>query len=290
MSFWRSYVTAVPDARNRRISVFLGGLLLMLGNLPIARVTYLNFGAVPLVYVLGFMITAGALVSVWAVFTKSDLPLWKTTAAEVILMLPVYWIIPVNQGMLMDAGLLKQPFMGLKLVMVVLAMVVPGPYLMQLVLVVSFAIEGAIVWYVLEMDAVPGMAGSGEPGFSVVFVFAIVVLILGRWRHDMLQRELEGAQARGRVLSAVARLFLRVREQSNTPLQNLRLVQKLMESGKASQADMHESMGRSLTKLEELNRTLDRYDHLVDWSGDPLEKDAAAEALLAGEAGPAKKP
>lgn len=283
LSRWRAIWLAAPDAQHRRNSLLLGGFLLAVANAFIARVAQRQLGAGSVYYAILSIAIMGALLTVWSLLRRREFPVWLGATLEVLMLAPVYWIVPNYQRQLMEAGLLTTPFAGLKLVTVVLAVVVPGNYMLQLALFGSFVAEAVVVWFVLGMGDLPALTGAGEPGMSLVFVFVVGVLLVFRWRFDLLARDLHQTQARARVLTAVAHMFLKVREQSNTPLQNLRLVQQLLVSGKADTADLQESMARSLTRLEDMNKSLDRYDHLVDWSGDPLELDAEAEKLLQAE-------
>jgi hypothetical protein len=165
------------------------------------------------------------------------------------------------------------PFLGMKLIILTLAVTNPGPYWLNLLLLGGFAVESMILWLTLHIGALPASAVAGEPWFTAMFFVISAGLILFRWQNDILEKQLIAAELRSKILSRVAHLFLQVRDQANTPLQQLILAVELLDRGASTPQEQSEGMRRALHRLTELNQSFSKYNELIRWDSGELDPD-----------------
>jgi hypothetical protein len=192
---------------------------------------------------------------------------------------PLYAAVWIRHAELGELDLLWSPLQGLRIVVLGLGVIVPGPYWLNLLLIMGFAVEAAVIWQVFGLARNPNIPTANEPIFTVLFFVVAVGLLAFRWQHEQMARRLIVVELRARVLSTIARVFLRVRDQANTPLQNLKLGLALLEMRGHGSEDTTERMRRAIDRITELNGEFSRYESAVEWSGEELQEDAVERWL-----------
>jgi hypothetical protein len=84
-------------------------------------------------------------------------------------------------------------------------------------------------------------------------------------RTHTIELKLREARAEAEALERLARLFLAVRDATNTPLQTLELCLTLLERRHPESAPTTETMERAVRRLRSLTQRLGSVDPLVVW-------------------------
>lgn len=262
-----------------RGTMVAAGLLAGAATLVFTASAYSAFGDGALTR-LAFAHSLAAFVVAAVAMLLPRLTLPFVLASEVILVGPYFAEVWLRHVALVQSQLMFAPFQGLKLVMLALAVVVPAPVWVHLVWLAGFGALAAGIWWAFDLAALPPQLLIAEPWFTVMFWVASVGLLLIRWRSESLARRLLASEAQSHAFSGVARLFLRMRDETNTPLQNIRLGVELLARRHPEDAEIIGRIDAALARLEKTRTALGRYDHLVQWNGTELNADAELEALL----------
>jgi hypothetical protein len=160
------------------------------------------------------------------------------------------WISEVNHPYL--------PFLGHKLLMVVLGLAMATRFKLGMVLIVATAINALALFFVLGLGARTDIVSYTEPAITILYMFiGLVSLQMNEQRHiasiQLLRREAESSAMHRR-----ARLLLALRDRLNSPLQTLVLrasgiAVELSESGSKqveAAIDHLIKVSRDLSELE----------------------------------------
>lgn len=114
-----------------------------------------------------------------------------------------------------------------------------------------------------------------EPWSTLVVACLAAVALHFRLKGLELERSMARLKAERRALNDLARIFLGLRDLTNTPLQTIELSTRLLESGKLSGMEGSAYIRRSLVHLRELSEILALHEHDVDWSHTESSFDAS---------------
>lgn len=170
-------------------------------------------------------------------------------------MLPMFW---VSQTVAIDRGLIWQPFVGRKLMLLGLAVLTPYSRVVALGLLAAFMVESAAVWAHLDRAQATLATAAGEPWVTLIFFFAALMIVVQRWYRDRVERELLEARGDAETLRQLIQVSVAVRDQVNTPLQTLEMSVALLKKRHPEELSALERMERALRKLVELSRSFDR--------------------------------
>lgn len=266
-----------PHARG---SMFAAALLIAFSVASFGWSSYKVYGvSAPVWVTLAHVIVA--LLVAWAALRMGRLTLPRVVVSELLLITPMYYEVWSRHAWLMELGTQFTPFQGLKLIVIGLAVVVPAPVWLHMIWLAGFGVLSAVVWYRIELAGLPTAYLADEPWFTVMFFVTGLGLLVYRWHSQNLAHKLMAAEARSRAIAGVARLFLRMRDETNTPLQNLRLGLELGAQRHPEETDLLGKMRAALDRIEASRGVLSRYDHLISWDGSELRADPEFEALLA---------
>ena len=188
-----------------------------------------------------------------------------------ILVAPVYAVIWFNHVALANSHVLWAPFSGLKAALLALAVIVPGYVWVNLLLMAGLAVEAIFLWYTLHLGSLPFVVSTYEPWFTILLFVVCAWLPLYRRSIQSLQRQLAVAEARAETLAQVAQLFLGIRDESNTPLQNLIAGYEILDRRHPEEKEVLAGINRATTRLRELSQRLRSYDEFLEW---PQQKSA----------------
>src|SRR5262249_35740825 len=127
---------------------------------------------------------------------------------------------------------------------------------------------------------------AGEPFGTLAFGVIAIALYVHRTRSADLQRRTVKAESDSGAMQQIAQMALAVRDLANTPLQTLeRELDAMQQDGGRSNPEAIERMGRSLSRLRELNQLLKPYEAMLEQRGgaEPL---ASLEMLRRGRGEP----
>jgi hypothetical protein len=255
------------DQKRLRRTLMLAALLVAVTQ-TIFAASALAFGRSPMFW----MPAAHALLCMGGVVA---LTFWTPKTSRMIslfsvsLIAPAFLVIWFRHSELAAMDVTWSPFQGIKLLMIGLAFIVPGPYWLNFMLMTAFLIQAFLLWWVLDLGALATAATANEPWFTLMFYVVAAGLLTYRWRHEALERRFWNTEIRSRMLTDIAHMFLRVRDQANTPLQNLQLGLALLKA-KGESPEITAPMERAVSRLTELSQEFSKYEDAIDWSGDEL--------------------
>ena len=87
-----------------------------------------------------------------------------------------------------------------------------------------------------------------------------------RLRSIALERKVAQMSAERKALNDVARIFLGMRDLTNSPLQAVEITSKLLASGHLTQQEASEHLEKSMIRLREVSELLTVYERNIDWN------------------------
>ncbi len=164
------------------------------------------------------------------------------------------------------AGDRFEAFGAYKLVPMAVAVVNPSPKWLGYTLMGACAIFPFVLYFAVLSPDLRKAISVQEPWYSLVFVVVAFLIFRHRIKTQKLEIALARMQANQHSLSNLARIFLGLRDLTNTPLQSFELTTHLLETGNISAREGADHLHRSLTQLRELSQILNSYEKDVDWS------------------------
>lgn len=192
--------------------------------------------------------------------------------------LPFLPLFALAEHAMAGSGLIWVPMTGHRLVMLVMGVLAPTGLWLGGGLIVSFALEAVVLWYALGLGHHPGVRSPWEPWVTLIYGGVALALLAYRVRTFHIELKLREARAEAEALERLARLFLAVRDATNTPLQTLELGLALLRKRGPELASSLAPMERSMERLRSLAQRLSIADPLVVWREGDESFDA--EAML----------
>ncbi len=225
--------------------VFQGALLL-----PVLRVLHLGWALL----LLGLLLVRRSHLSIrWleSCFTAAVLPF-----------LPIF---ALAEHAMTTAGLVWVPMTGHRLVMLAISVLAPTSPWLGGGLICAFGLEAVVLWYGLGLGAHPGVQSPWEPWGTLIYGVVALGMLGYRVRNHAIELKLREARAEAEALERLARLFLAVRDATNTPLQTLELCLTLLERRHPESAPTTATMERAVRRVRSLTQRLGSVDPLVVW-------------------------
>lgn len=172
------------------------------------------------------------------------------------------------------------PFPVYQIGFIVLAILVPGSYLLNLILILFYMAEVLVIWFVLDLGHRPNIIHEGEP-FQVLMSGIICIMILFfRYRNELAVKTLATEITANEFTSKLAKVFLSLRDKSNTPMQTLVLQTELIKRKGLLDKETLKPITNSMQTLIEINKRLSSLESAVDWGPNHLLTDAEIEQWL----------
>jgi len=136
------------------------------------------------------------------------------------------------------------------------------------ILLFGFGMEALILWHYLDIPNRPN-AVLGHQAYNLLVAFFVSwALLVYRTRDRNYIRHLSARRARLEVAEGIAKVFLSLRDLSNTPLQTLTagisVMKAEVDSGSKNE-QVVEVMDRALVRITSMNQVLGRLESLISW-------------------------
>ena len=197
-----------------------------------------------------------ALATAVALARRRAPPVALSVAAFVALALPLIPIFWWAESAVAEAGLLWEPLIGFKLLLVGVALLTPHSIALAAGLIVIFAVEAFLVYRFVDMGAHPLALTAGEPWVTLVYCLIAAALLVYRRQTRVMGERLIEARAEAEVLHRLAETSLAVRDLVNTPLQSLELAVGALEARHPEERPTLARMRRAIARLSELGHVL----------------------------------
>jgi len=190
---------------------------------------------------------------------------------------PVFWIAEMH---LAGRGESWIPFVGFKLLIMGIALLAPPMVWMGFALMGTLMLEAALLW--LRFDPHTRQLALGwEPWVTFIYTAISAGLLAYRARSLRIERQFFQARAETESLERLARLFLAVRDQANTPLQSIEIASAVLEERFPEAGEDVERIRRAVARLRDLTRMLSGFEGLMTWvrGDESLDAHALLERL-----------
>ncbi|MFY0572073.1 hypothetical protein ACN28E_50725 [Archangium lansingense] len=183
-------------------------------------------------------------------------------AAVVLPFLPLF---AAAEYSMTGSGLIWIPMTGHRLVMLAIGVLAPTGLWLGGGLIASFALEAVVLWYVLGLGSHPGVRSPWEPWGTLIYGGVALAMLAYRVRSHSIELKLREVRAEAAALERLARLFLAVRDATNTPLQTLELSIALLRRRNPETEPTTAAMERAVERLRSLAQRLGSVDPLLVW-------------------------
>lgn len=180
--------------------------------------------------------------------------------------LPFLPIFALAEHAMAHSGLVWVPMHGHQLVMLALGVLAPIGLWLGGGLIAAFALEAVVLWFTLGLGGEhSGVHAPWEPWVTLVYGAVALTMLAYRVRSYAIELRLREARAETEALERLARLFLVVRDATNTPLQTLELGLALLRKRAPEHASTLTAMERAVERLRALSQRLGIADPLLVW-------------------------
>lgn len=206
---------------------------------------------------------------------------WYNSFFLCLMLLPAMVMGWYNQIAMINSPLIWKPFPNYQAVFLILSLLVPASYLLNFILLLLAMAEVLLIWFVLDISAYPNIVHSGEP-YSILTLGIVSILILfSRYRDEKAIRALTAEKTAIEFTNKLARMFLSIRDKSNSPIQTLMLHSELLKRKGIVDEKTLRPMNKAVSTLIDINKRLSSLESAVDWEPKHLLTDGEIEEWLA---------
>jgi hypothetical protein len=180
-----------------------------------------------------------------------------------------------HQWQVLAVGRPYAPFLGHKLLLLVLPIAAASRLRLSLVLIVLTALNAVVLYFALHIGAHKDIVPLAEPWVTLGFGLTAVAVALADEQRRVASLEILRAESQNAALHRYAGLMLALRDQLNSPLQTMMLCAPQLELRYQAQAVA--PIFAAVTRLTTLSRELADLDHLVPSEAHRAAVDAAEE-------------
>lgn len=245
---------------------FFGNLLVVLTELAYVFIDYQVFRGALLLPVLRSLHVLWALGVLGILFARrSRLTPALINGSFVAGVLPFLPIFALAEYFMVGTGLIWVPMTGHRLVMLAIGVLAPTGLWLGGGLLAAFALEAVVLWFSLGLGSHPGVRSPWEPWVTLIYGSVALTMLAYRVRSHRIELKLREARAEAEALERLARLFLAVRDATNTPLQTLELSIALLRHRSPGSEPTTAAMERAVQRLRSLMQRLGSVDPLLVW-------------------------
>ncbi|WPU64983.1 hypothetical protein [Peredibacter starrii] len=186
---------------------------------------------------------------------------------------PYYFLTWHQHVIYITHSLAFSPFTAIKLHFFALAFLVPGPFWVNLLLMIIFGIEAIVMWTHFDIPNLQMVILGFEPTSTMLFGIVSLFLLFFRYRDEKIIRELSIKHAEAEAYEKVAKIFLNIRDRTNTPIQTLKIATFILSKRLPPDDEMISIMEKSIAKLTDLNEILNQTESHVRWHGPEMLSD-----------------
>jgi hypothetical protein len=173
-----------------------------------------------------------------------------------VVAVPLFAVFWLDEAERSAAGALWVPFVGPKMAVLGAALLAPTTTL-GLVLIAALTVETGVLAATFHLKGLDGLEGvHGEPWITFVYAGISVGLLVHRHKRLLAERLASRATATAEAMRKQARVFMALRDLSNTPLQTLDVNITLLRDQAPQAALLTERMARAIARLNEMSRLL----------------------------------
>ena len=193
---------------------------------------------------------------------------------------PYYYLTWHQHEIYILHSLAFSPFVAIKLHFFALAFLVPGPFWVNLLLMMAFGVEAVVMWAHFDIPNLKMVILGFEPITTMLFGLVSLFLLFFRYRDEKIIRELSIKHAEAEAYEKVAKIFLNIRDRTNTPIQTLKIATFILSKRLPPDDEMISIMEKSIAKLTDLNEILNQTESHIRWHGPEMMSDQEVLKLV----------
>jgi hypothetical protein len=199
-------------------AILLAGLAAAL-TLLAALFSHVRFGQVPASVLAAIAVEFAILLYLLRTRRRSSSrrALWAVLALFTMALA----LVTYNQFWMLRENLPFAPFLGHKLLMVVLGMALATRFRLGVVLIVATAVNAIALWFALDLGAHRHIVSVSEPWATLTFTLISLVSLRVLEQRQIASVELLRDEAAVSAMQRRASMFLALRDRLNSPLQTL---------------------------------------------------------------------
>jgi len=199
-----------------------------------------------------------SLISIYFIRAKNKTSSFQNSFIFWINYLAITYIIGHANYVLASSNIGFIPFGGFKLEAVAIALIAPYPLLNGYLSILGCALVPAVMYYTVLADFQSRMTVQ-EPWLTVVAVVICFMVYIFRHRGLTVERELSKIKTEKENLEELAKIFLSLRDLTNTPIQNLMLVSTLLLENKINAERAAKYLNVSTQQLSLISEILSEF-------------------------------
>jgi hypothetical protein len=171
-------------------------------------------------------------------------------------------------------GVSFSAFDAYKIAPLAVAVIAPTPRWVALVAIAASGLAPVALYFLVFPPAARAAIAVQEPWLTFIFAFVALLVLRHSLKGIRMERDMERLDAERQAVDKLARIFLGLRDLTNTPLQAIEMTSKLLASESMTAAEASHYLERSLVRLRELSRVLTAYELELDWTAADTSFDA----------------
>lgn len=178
-----------------------------------------------------------------------------------ILFLPYFYFNWQIQMDLLGSGRTWIPLIAFKPLMLLLAFLIPGPYWINLCLMIALCSQNVFFWFYVDLPNAPNVVLTAEPYLSFIYVAVAFTLFVFRYRDQKLIEKLSRQKFQAEAYRKMARVFLSMRDRMNSPLQSQKISLALIKKHSTEEMMKHIlPLENSIETISGINSILSRLE------------------------------
>lgn len=205
-----------------------------------------------------------------------DMPSWVCSTIFLITAAIGLFASTLTSYELATNGVKAVAFAGCKLLPIATAIIAPSPvWIGFLVISVSGVVPVFLYYFAYSLPVREALAIQ-EPWYTLIYAVVAFFVLRHRLKGIQLERTMSRLKAERRAIDDLARIFLGLRDLTNTPLQSIELTARLLKTGHLTGLEGSMHLDQSLIRLRELSQVLSSYEKDVNWDRMPTSFNAVA--------------
>ena len=156
-----------------------------------------------------------------------------------------------------------EAFTGYKLVALATAIIAPAPAWVGLSIIAACAVAPIIHYFALPVE-IQRVFVVQEPWYTLICSIIAFFVLRHRLRELQLERALTRISAEKQAVDNIAKVFLFLRDITNSPLQSIEITALLLKKSRIEQVTAARHLEQALARLRELSQTLSSYQKNAD--------------------------
>ena len=175
---------------------------------------------------------------------------------------------------LAQSGVHIDPFGVFKIVALAAAILTPSPLWIGYFFICVCAVVPVVSFFLVFPSEFHAVFCIEEPWLTLALAIAALIVFRRRLKMLTMAEHLAHFKAQQQCLDDLARIFLGLRDLTNTPIQSMELTAHLLAEDKMSNLEGSKLLESALVRLRMFSQIIATYEHDIDWTKTEASFDA----------------